>query len=248
MEPSEQRRIVEALVVAAVEPISATRLAQIVPGCSLASAKELINSLNAEYLENDRAFEIWEVAGGYQIRTRAEFSGYLQQLQKQRPLRLSGAALETLAVVAFKQPATRGEIEEVRGVDSGAVLKGLMERRLVRISGHRDVPGRPILYATTRRFLEVFGLESLKHLPSLRELEELAVERELSRDEDGNLFDEDDLAVSDEAAAAADAVDEATAVDAVDEAAAVDAVNEADDDVAAAPTSAEDGPRDGAGG
>jgi len=196
MEPSEQRRIIEALVVTAAEPISAARLAQIVPDCSPASARDLVESLKHEYLESDRAFEIWEVAGGYQLRTRAEFSGYLQQLQKQRPLRLSRAALETLAVVAFKQPATRGEVDEVRGVDSGAVLKGLMERKLVRISGHREVPGRPMLYATTRRFLEVFGLESLEHLPSLREFEELAAERELGSNEDGDLLDEEEPAMS----------------------------------------------------
>lgn len=179
MEPSEQRRIIEALVIGAAEPISALRLAELVPDCSPASAKELVASLNAEYRDNDRAFEIWEVAGGYQLRTRAEFSGYVQQLQKQRPLRLSRAALETLAVIAFKQPATRSEVEEIRGVDSGAVLRGLLERKLVRIAGHRDVPGRPMLYGTTRRFLEVFGLGSLKQLPSLRELGELAADHRL---------------------------------------------------------------------
>jgi segregation and condensation protein B len=178
MESSEQRRIIEALVVGSPDPISAARLAQIVPDCTPAAAKEMVGSLNTEYQENDRSFEIWEVAGGYQIRTRAEFSGYLQQLQKQRPLRLSQAALDTLAIVAFKQPVTRGEVEGVRGVDSGAVLKSLLERRLLRIAGQREVPGRPMLYGTTRRFLEVFGLESLKQLPSLREVEDLGAELE----------------------------------------------------------------------
>jgi segregation and condensation protein B len=179
MESSEQRRIIEALVVGSPDPISATRLAQIVPDCTPAAVREMVDSLNAEYQANDRSFEIWEVAGGYQIRTRAEFSGYLQQLQKQRPLRLSQAALDTLAIVAFKQPVTRGELEGVRGVDSGAVLRSLLERRLLRIAGHREVPGRPMLYGTTRRFLEVFGLESLKQLPSLREVEALGADREV---------------------------------------------------------------------
>jgi segregation and condensation protein B len=168
--------VIEALVLASPEPISSTRLAQVVPGCSAADAKDLVNELNTEYQEQDRAFEIWEVAGGYQIRTRAEFSGYIQQLLKQRPLRLSRAALDTLSIVSYKQPVTRAEIEEIRGVDTGAVLKGLLERQLVRIAGQREVPGRPMLYATTRRFLEVFGLESLKHLPSLRELNDLAAQ------------------------------------------------------------------------
>jgi segregation and condensation protein B len=174
MDRSEQRRIVEALVLGSPEPISAARLAEIVPGCKPGAAKDLINELNTEYQEQDRAFEIWEVAGGYQIRTRAEFSGYLQQLQKQRPLRLSRAALDTLSIIAYKQPVTRAEIEDIRGVDAGAVLKSLLDRRLIRIAGHREVPGRPMLYATNRRFLEVFGLESIKALPTLRELKELA--------------------------------------------------------------------------
>ena len=174
MERTEQRRILETLVLASPEPISAARLAGIVPDCTPGDAKDLVNELNTEYQEQDRSFEIWEVAGGYQIRTRAEFSGYLQQLHKQRPLRLSRAALDTLSIVAYKQPVTRAEIDEIRGVDVGAVMKGLLDRRLVRIVGQREVPGRPMLYGTSRRFLEIFGLESLKELPSLRELKDLA--------------------------------------------------------------------------
>jgi len=182
MERIEQLRIVEALVLASPEPLSADRIAKIVPDCTAPLAGELVRELNELYQKHDRAFEIWEVAGGYQFRTRAEFSGYLQQLQKQRPLRLSGAALETLSIVAYKQPATRAEVEEVRGVESGAVLKTLMDRQLVRLAGHRDVPGRPMIYGTTRRFLEIFGLESLKDLPRLRDLEELAREQGIGDD------------------------------------------------------------------
>ena len=179
MDRDEQRRIVEALVLASPEPISAARLAEIVPYLKPAKVKDLLNELNTAYQEQDRAFEIWEVAGGYQIRTRAEFSGYLQKLQRQRPLRLSRAALETLSIVAYRQPATRAEIEDVRGVECGPVLKSLLDRHLIRIAGHREVPGRPMVYGTTRRFLEVFGLDSLKDLPALRELDELAREQGL---------------------------------------------------------------------
>ena len=177
MNRAEQRRIIEALILASPEPITSARLAEIVPGCKASDAKDLVNELNTEYQEQDRSFEIWEVAGGHQIRTRAEFSGYLQQLHKQRPLRLSRAALDTLSIVAYKQPVTRAEIEGIRGVDAGAVLKGLLDRRLIRIVGQREVPGRPMLYGTTRRFLEVFGLDSLKGMPSLRELKELAEQK-----------------------------------------------------------------------
>ncbi len=178
MERSEQLRVVEALILASPEPLSATRISQITPECTADLAKDLVGQLNARYEEHENAFEIWEVAGGYQVRTRAEFSGYLQQLQKQRPLRLSRAALETLAIVAYKQPATRAEVEYVRGVDVGATFKSLMDRGLVKITGQKEVPGRPMLYGTTRRFLDTFGLDSLKSLPELRELEELAREHD----------------------------------------------------------------------
>lgn len=173
MDPVEQRRSAEALILASPEPISAARLAQLVPGCTPAQARELVGELNAEYREQGRSFAIVAVAGGYQIRTLPEFADLVQQLQPSRPLRLSRAALETLAIVAYRQPVTRGEVEHVRGVDAGAVLKSLLERRLVRIAGHREVAGRPLLYGTTRRFLEVFGLESLDDLPTLREVAEL---------------------------------------------------------------------------
>lgn len=179
MEAGEKRRIVEALVLSSSEPISAVKLAEIIPYCDAGEVKDLVNELNTEYAEQDRSFEIWEVAGGYQIRTRAEFSGYLQKLQKERALRLSQAALETLAIIAYRQPVTRAEIEDVRGVDAGATVKSLLERHLIRIAGQREVPGRPMLYGTTRRFLEIFGLESLKSLPTLRELDELAREQGL---------------------------------------------------------------------
>ena len=177
MEASQQRRVIEALILASPDPVTLQRLVAIVAGLTPAVAKDRINELNAEYEAENRAFEIWEVAGGFQVRTRAEFSGYVQQLRKDRPLRLSQAALESLAIVAYKQPLTRAELELVRGVDSGAVLRSLLDRRLLRLLGHREVPGRPLIYGTGKRFLEVFGLESLKELPSLRELEELAREQ-----------------------------------------------------------------------
>ena len=176
MDRQQQKQIVEALILASPEPVSAGRLAQIVPYLKPAKAKELVAELSEEYKEQERAFEVWEVAGGYQIRTRPDFSGYLRALHAERPLRLSRAALETLSVIAYKQPATRAEVENVRGVDVGATVKSLVDRKLIRIAGHREVPGRPMLYATTRRFLEVFGLAKLDDLPTLREIEELLPE------------------------------------------------------------------------
>lgn len=176
MESVQRRRIVEALILGSPEPISAAEIASLIPYCKPAQVRKLIEGLNADYVEQGRAFEIVEAAGSYQLRTLPEFAPYLQQTLKTRPLRLSQPALETLAVVAYRQPVTRAEIEHVRGVDVGAVLRSLIERNLVRIAGHRDVPGRPMLYATTRRFLEVFELAKLEDLPTLRDLKELAPE------------------------------------------------------------------------
>jgi segregation and condensation protein B len=174
MNPSEQRSIAEAVILASPEPIPAARLASVIPSCNPARARTLVEELNAEYVDQQRAFEIREIAGGYQMRTLPEYSPYLQQAQPARPLRLSHPALETLAIVAYRQPVTRAEVEYLRGVDAGAVLRSLLERKLLRIAGHREVPGRPLLYATSRRFLEVFGLAGLDDLPALRELAELA--------------------------------------------------------------------------
>ncbi|HXV37018.1 MAG TPA: SMC-Scp complex subunit ScpB [Myxococcota bacterium] len=173
MADDESRSIAEALILASPEPIPAAKLAKLIPRCTPAQARELVGELNAQYAAQQRAFEICEVAGGYQMRTHSAFAAYLQQLGSTRPLRLSNAALETLAIVAYRQPVTRAEVEHVRGVDAGPVLRGLLERKLIKMAGHRDVPGRPMLYATTKRFLEVFGLAELRDLPTLRELESL---------------------------------------------------------------------------
>jgi segregation and condensation protein B len=176
MDRDKQRQIVEALILAAPEPISAARLAEILPYGKRKRVTELVRELNQEYEAQGRAFEIWEVAGGFQMRTRPGFASYVKQLHRLSALRLSRAALETLALVAYRQPVTRAEIESVRGVDPGPILRNLIDRKLVRIAGHRDLPGRPMLYATARRFLEVFGMNSLEDLPTLRDLEELAGE------------------------------------------------------------------------
>lgn len=182
MDQSEKRNIAEALILASAHPIPVARLAKLIPRCTPSKAKALVDSLNADYVAQQRSFEICEVAGGYQMRTHPEFASYLQKLQQTRPLRLSNAALETLSVVAYRQPVTRAEVEQVRGVDAGPVMRSLLERKLVKIAGHREVPGRPMLYATSKRFLEVFGLADLEDLPTLRDLEELVPEAEADLD------------------------------------------------------------------
>jgi segregation and condensation protein B len=183
MDRESQKRIVEALVLGAPEPVSAQKIADVVPGLEADDARALVAELEREYEEQGRAFEVWEVAGGYQLRTRPEYASYLRLLHRERPLRLSRAALETLALVAYRQPLTRPEIEDLRGVDCGAVLKSLLERDLVRIVGRRDAPGRPALFGTTSTFLETFSLKGLSDLPPLRETEALIAAPAESTDE-----------------------------------------------------------------
>jgi len=173
MEDSEKQHIVEALILGSPDPISAQRVAAVIPYCKPGHVPKVVEALNSEYAEQGRAFEIHQVAGGYQMRTLPAYANYLGQIQPQRPLRLSKAALETLAIVAYRQPVTRADIEDIRGVDAGAVVRSLLERKLLKLAGHKEVPGRPMLYATSRRFLEVFSLERIEDLPSLRQIEEL---------------------------------------------------------------------------
>lgn len=211
MDKDQQRRIVEAAILASPEPIAPTAIAELIPRCNPSQVRALTVELNAEYVEQRRAFEIWEVAGGFQFRSLPEFAPYLKQIQKTRPLRLSQAALETLSIVAYRQPATRAEVEQVRGVDAGAVIRSLLERQLLRIAGNREVPGRPIVYATTRRFLEVFGLSKLGDLPTLRALDELST-LDAPPDPDGDEVQEAyDAGAPDDGAADAGAPDEAEA-------------------------------------
>lgn len=177
------RGLIEALVFASDSPISPKELAK------LASApqkhvRELLGELQVDYAT--RGIHLDEVAGGWVFRTSAQYAPFVRDLTKQKPVRLTRAQVETLAIIAYRQPITRPEIDDVRGVDSGPVLKLLLERDLVRILGKRDEPGRPMIYGTTAQFLEFFGLKSLKDLPTLREFTELSDEsREAFEDELG---------------------------------------------------------------
>jgi segregation and condensation protein B len=172
-EGSKLKSILEAMIFVSEQPISLERMAGVLTDCTRKDLKEVLNELEQEYEERGGALEIVQVANGYQFRTRAEFAPWIGKMRQQRFARLSRAALETLAIVAYRQPVTRAEAEAIRGVDSGAVLGTLLERRLLRILGRKEVPGRPILYGTTAEFLELFGLRNLKDLPTLREIKDM---------------------------------------------------------------------------
>jgi segregation and condensation protein B len=158
--------MIEAALVAADEPLSAKRLAAAAGLADAAEARRLVTRLRALYDADGTAFQVEEVAGGYQLLTRPEYHPWLARLQRASPeLRLTSAARETLAVVAYRQPITRADVEAVRGVQCGDVLGQLMEKGLVRIAGRDESLGRPMLYATTKKFLQLYGLKSLRELP-----------------------------------------------------------------------------------
>ncbi|MDJ0766158.1 MAG: SMC-Scp complex subunit ScpB [Myxococcota bacterium] len=160
----------ESLIFVSPEPISVRRLARIlsIPGKRV---RELLSLLTAQY--EDRGIVLQEVSGGFQFRSHPGNAGVIRSVFKLKPLKISRAALETLAIVAYRQPLTRAEAEEIRGVDCGGVLKYLFEKNLVRVIGRKEEPGRPIIYGTSQAFLELFGLKSLASLPALHEFHEL---------------------------------------------------------------------------
>jgi segregation and condensation protein B len=168
--PKRLKSILESLLFAVSEPVPIGRLGQILPGYERREIVRALAELAEEYQRDERGFRLQQVAGGYQLRTPRANAEFVKALLQQRPARLSRAALETLAVIAYRQPVTRPEIEAIRGVDVDAVLTTLSDRRLIRVLGRKDVPGRPLLYGTTPEFLETFGLKDLAALPTLEEL------------------------------------------------------------------------------
>lgn len=176
MDTGEVKFIIESLLFAFDEPLRLERIQRILEGVPRPEIQNALEGLIDEYNTMDRSFSLVEVAGGYQFRTRAAYAGWVKKLRKTSQSRLAQASIETLAIVAYKQPIVRAEIEQIRGVDSGGVLRGLLKKGLIRIIGKKDVPGRPILYGTSRRFLEFFGLKDLSNLPTLKQLEAIGEE------------------------------------------------------------------------
>lgn len=168
------KNIIESLLLVAEEPLTIDRIKNIL---ALAGKKEIQNALTElsfEYENRKGGFFLREVAGGFQIRTRPEYREWIKRLIQPKPLRLSKPALETLAIIAYKQPIIRSDIEHIRGVNCGGILRMLLERKLVRILGRKAIPGRPHIYATTKQFLEVFDLKNLEDLPTPKEISELS--------------------------------------------------------------------------
>jgi len=178
------RGLLEALLFVTDRPIKAADLAD-VARAETKEVRAILEELSAEYKAQGRGFHLDELAGGWQFRTAATFAPFVREMTALKPVKLTRAQVETLAIVAYRQPVTRPEVDDVRGVDCGAVLKLLLDRDLIRVLGKKDEPGRPLLYGTTSYFLTFFGLKALRDLPTLREFTELSeesrdvVEREL---------------------------------------------------------------------
>ena len=173
MERDRLRSVLESLLFAAETPLTVHRLSEVLEGIEKKEILSVLQELQAEYEAAGRGFRLVEVAGGYQMRTPKENADWVKNLFRGRPARMSRATLETLAIIAYKQPITRAEIEAIRGVDVDGVLSTLLERRLARLVARKDVPGRPFLYGTTSEFLELFNLKDLANLPTLKEMEEM---------------------------------------------------------------------------
>ena len=172
--PQEIRAVLEALVFASPHPITPRQIGEVLGGVPKAAWEAALQELKDEYARDGRGLQLVEVAAGYQITTRPEYNDWVRELLDPRtPTRLSIQALETLAVIAYKQPVTLPEIIDLRGVKSGGVIKTLLEKRLIRITGRKEVVGRPMLYGTTKEFLLQFGLKDLSELPRIEEFAEV---------------------------------------------------------------------------
>lgn len=174
MEDHELKSAIEALLFISPNPVSVDRLASIFEETPKEQIEAQVQALRQEYEDRGAGIMLAEVAGGLQLATRPEHASWIRKFRAVKvSSKLSKPALETLAIVAYKQPITRSEVEAVRGVNIGGIMRNLMERRLVKIVGKKDIPGKPMMYGTTSDFLQYFGLKDLSSLPTLKEFQEL---------------------------------------------------------------------------
>ena len=191
LEESQIRSIVESVLFATDKPLSLAVIKQSFKGTSVRNAdlRQALTALEEEYASTPRGFYLIEAGGGFQLRTKGDNLKYLRQSIKARPFKLSGPALEVLSIVAYKQPVTKNQIDEIRGVESGHLLRALMEKNLLAFGERSDLPGKPMYYESTRKFLEIFSLRNLAELPSLAEIDQLIPEGIGDEDEKETLGD-----------------------------------------------------------
>jgi len=191
LEIVQVRSIIESVLLAYDKPVNMSLLKEVFRGTGTTTEliKRALSDLMVEYSGAERGITVAEVSGGYQLRTKSENQAFVRRLTKGRPFKLSGPSLEVLSIVAYKQPIIKSEIDSIRGVESGHLVRALMDRSLVKFVGKSELPGKPMLYGTTRKFLEIFGLRDLRELPSLSEIDELLPEgmlEEETKEADGD--------------------------------------------------------------
>ncbi len=169
------KSVIEGMLFCSPDPLSLDSIRKAIPEASRDGIKKIVDELELEYMERDRGFNLIRVQGGYQFRSLPEIAPWIQVLRDLKPWRFSRATLETLAIVAYKQPVTKNKIEQIRGVESSSPVKNLIERELIAVIGREELPGRPLLYGTTKMFLRIFGINELGDLPKLPEIEELDI-------------------------------------------------------------------------
>lgn len=169
----ELKYIIESFLFVSEEPLTLEKMKSALPATDARAIKEALQTLMVEYDHREGGICLVEVAGGYQLRTRPEYAEWVRKIIQPSAQRLSPAALETLAIIAYKQPIMRSDIEHIRGVDAGGILRMLLDRKMIKIQGRKEIPGRPLIYATTRHFLEIFGLKDIKDLPAPKEIADL---------------------------------------------------------------------------
>jgi segregation and condensation protein B len=175
LEPTDIKKAIECIIFISDQPVSVDKLQQVFTELERGEIKKCVKELAQEWEGLGRGIVLEEVAGGYQFRTDPAYSEYVTNFNKRvKKFRLSRAALEVIAIIAYKQPVTKVEVESIRGVDSSGVINALLERRILEIKGRKEVLGKPFLYGTTPEFLEVFGLKSLSDLPTLKEIDEIS--------------------------------------------------------------------------
>jgi segregation and condensation protein B len=175
MEREQIKSVIESLLFVADGPQTLQRFGEVLDGVDKQTLQDAVNELQSELDGQNRGVQLVEVAGGYQLRTAKANADWVKKFLGGRPARMGKATLETLAIVAYRQPITRAEIEAIRGVDVDGVIATLLERNLIRAVARKDVPGRPFLYGTTGEFLQLFNLKDLTHLPTLKEMEEISL-------------------------------------------------------------------------
>ena len=174
MTTPDLKSIVESLFFISDAPLTLEKLCAILEEHERGAVEAAIARLREEYAEAGRGIRLAEVAGGYQLRSNPENADFIRRLIRGKSFKFSRSALETLAVIAYRQPITRAEVEYLRGVDTGGVIKTLLEKKMIRILGKKDIPGKPLIYGTSREFLETFSLKDLASLPTLKDIKELA--------------------------------------------------------------------------